>query len=254
MPGTHSDERLDRLEARLRNIEWIVNFFFKPIGAISVVSIVAILIYLIPKYMSAQQFLQEVQTSEQKLKGGNGEKGLLQEEQELRDHLQNLDRQLSLLSQKQAQSLLLARIKSFEKEPAPEHYSFQSDLEHLDDFALEYVALLGEAPGGQSEEVYSELRSAADAVVARARVELPRNGEAGEGLRWHLESPRNFQNILEKLQRGDGEGSPGEKMMCYESAFPVWLGQVGLYEKEDKGKKWGNQTSEKCRQVLGFDH
>lgn len=244
------------LEDRVHDLESFVRFL-KPITAVTLVSIIALVIYSAQKYVGLMAFYhdfndrqEEVKSLSEQLNGPGGLKSQIQAAQANIDTLQqainNFHSQFQSIEINRSEKLLIARIESFQASSSPQRYEWSDytrDLETLNNFAVEYAALWSTLDKQVSDDINNKLQHAADIVQQRAATIV---GDSSDNRPKHVVALTNYQNILVKLNRGDGQGTSGEKIMCYESAFPVWLGMVGLYGKPI------NATSAKCHAVIGL--
>jgi hypothetical protein len=264
-PGTLNPERgegnmngdlkahIAKIDNRVSDIESFIRFL-KPGTAITIFSLAAALIYLAPKYASIKGFndqvqhsIQEVNSLDGQLNGNDGKGGLGGEVRDLRQYINQLRDQAQLIGTHQSESVLVARVKSFSTAPLPQPYRWNDNyipsLEALNNLAVEYAALWPNLDKQASDEIFKALTDASKTVENGAKT-MTDDGDATSH-KGHLTALADYRNIVEKLHRGDGVGKAGEKAMCYQAAFPAWIGQVGVYS----GK---TATSAKCHEVIGL--
>jgi hypothetical protein len=145
--------------------------------------------------------------------------------------------------------VLVTRIKNFASATAPARYGwddYQSDMQSLLDFAIQYLALARDKSGpintADSDVFFSELGRAADAAQVRA------HGLKNIGDKFydsHVAAPKNFKDLLGDLQRLQSAGLTDDQLHCYMAAFPNWKYHI-THDFMD------SPNTEHCQKVIGL--
>lgn len=165
--------------------------------------------------------------------------------------LQNAVSTINSAVERAGMPVLRARVRNFTSASIPPHSGwsdYQSDMEGLSNFAVEYLTLVQNrnAPITPEESalLFSELDSAADAATTRAKVSLKSFDDA-KNYAGHLAAPQNFKNLLGYLKKRPNTEFSDEELHCYLAAFPNWYYHI-THPQDD------SPNTRECQTLIGI--
>jgi hypothetical protein len=146
---------------------------------------------------------------------------------------------------------LLARIVDFIGTLPRDPYwktGYTSDIKSLTQFATDYANLVSSNTDATTEASYGQLLAAVDMVRERAK-RLLKGVVEEKDYPWLADQSFGlFRYILTRLHEDQASGalSDHKTLLCYQSAFPNWLGYVGVLPRQ-------STDSEQCRKVIRLE-
>jgi uncharacterized phage infection (PIP) family protein YhgE len=135
---------------------------------------------------------------------------------------------------------------------------FTSDLQELDSLGEEYLFLIVENPSWDTDSSANKaLQEAAGSVEKKATAGLPGletekdPDQRQRNLKAHLAAAPSFQGILKHIAT-NRKHLDSDYLMCYQAAFPTWLGNAGVFWKQDVSRNAGASKSGYCQSVVGL--